>query len=487
LALDLRTFFPTTNQAYLWASIRTEELASWSIKINWGELDYGNPDVQMQMIKQFEGVVATPYVAEVDTIQLWIADFAIWTTRHCDSDVARSQADIPECGMSQIFAPDNSTCSGTWKRNKYNLREKNFEDPSQSCQPYQGGICRPTSQMHPFDLAELGVAPDEDDVWCPVFEGWSDEKMGFCIQRWRMFTGGGGSLLLDEDHGSPASCDAEFLNDENITLPIKFSAGPSMFAINLNSHDITVDAIEQTGAICDKSQELHCWMTGIPYEYWGQYIGIFGLLTEISTCAVIVGFAVAVMVLFLMLHFEGYHSTGKNVTGALVGGFLIALTTVLSLVATVGLSVLVDVNLTGFSIISFVLSVGFSVEYSVHVVSRWLLADNDVKTSLDRVDYAVSFLMLPTFMSFVSSTIGVACLGFTEFEFTQVFFFRPLIIVMFVTYFYGCWWLPALLTLLDFEVLKLGKLANDIHLEETVDDAEVQVEKPASEKNEIEA
>jgi len=260
-----------------------------------------------------------------------------------------------------------------------------------------------------------------------------------------------------------------------------------MFAINLNSHDITVDAIEQTGAICDKSQELHCWMTGIPYEYWGQYIGIFGLLTEISTSAVIVGFAVAVMVLFLMLHFEGYHSTGKNVTGALVGGFLIALTTVLSLVATVGLSVLVDVNLTGFSIISFVLSVGFSVEYSVHVVSRWLLADNDAKTSLDRVDYAVSFLMLPTFMSFVSSTIGVACLGFTEFEFTQVFFFRPLIIVMFVTYFYGCWWLPALLTLLDFEVLKLGKLANDIHLEETVDDAEVQVEKPASEKNEIEA
>jgi hypothetical protein len=30
---------------------------------------------------------------------------------------------------------------------------------------------------------------------------------------------------------------------------------------------------------------------------------------------------------------------------------------------------------------------------------------------------------------------------------------------MFVTYFLGCWWLPALLTLLDFDAVKLGKPA----------------------------
>jgi hypothetical protein len=30
-----------------------------------------------------------------------------------------------------------------------------------------------------------------------------------------------------------------------------------------------------------------------------------------------------------------------------------------------------------------------------------------------------------------------------------------------VTYFYGCWWLPAFLTLLDFEFLKLGKVGMD--------------------------
>ena len=66
--------------------------------------------------------------------------------------------------------------------------------------------------------------------------------------------------------------------------------------------------------------------------------------------------------------------------------------------------------------------------------------------------------MLPTFMSWVSSTIGVVCLAFTDFEFNKVFFFRPLIIVMMVTYFIGCYFLPALLCYLDFDVCRLGKV-----------------------------
>jgi hypothetical protein len=33
------------------------------------------------------------------------------------------------------------------------------------------------------------------------------------------------------------------------------------------------------------------------------------------------------------------------------------------------------------------------------------------------------------------------------------------IIVMMTTYFYGCWWLPVMLTLLNFDVVKLGKPA----------------------------
>jgi hypothetical protein len=65
--------------------------------------------------------------------------------------------------------------------------------------------------------------------------------------------------------------------------------------------------------------------------------------------------------------------------------------------------------------------------------------------------------MLPTLMSFLSSVIGAICIGFTEFDFIRVYGFRPLMIVMFVTYFHGCWWLPVCLSYFNWDVLKLGK------------------------------
>jgi predicted RND superfamily exporter protein len=149
----------------------------------------------------------------------------------------------------------------------------------------------------------------------------------------------------------------------------------------------------------------------------------------------------------------------KIFLGSLVGALLIALTIIMSLVTVVGLSILANVSLTGFSNMSFVLSVGFAVEYSVHIVARWLRADMTITSSLDRVKQTMSFLMLPTFMSFVSSVIGVSCLAFTDFDFNTMFFFRPLIITMFVTYWFGCYFLPLILTYMEFDIVRLGKTA----------------------------
>lgn len=196
---------------------------------------------------------------------------------------------------------------------------------------------------------------------------------------------------------------------------------------------------------------------GIPYDYWTQYQGIFGVLTQLAGYATAIGFAVSFVFLYGKLMLEHRYSYSKILWGSVVGALLIALTMILSLVSVIGLSVLAGVSLTGFSNMAFVLSVGFAVEYSVHVVSRWLRAPNMHQSAMDRVDYTMSFLMLPTFMSFVSSTIGVVCLAFTEFEFNSVFFFTPLIITMMVTYFFGVWWLPTTLCYLDFDILKLGK------------------------------
>jgi len=197
-------------------------------------------------------------------------------------------------------------------------------------------------------------------------------------------------------------------------------------------------------------------MSATPFNYWEQYLSIENVLIEASAAAIGVGFCVAFIFLFGTLKHDGEHSNKKILAGSALGATLIAMTTLISLVAVVGISVLLEVNMTAFSGMSYLLSVGFAVEYSVHIVHRYIKAPLSLHSPVERVEYAMSFLTLPTFMAFVSSTIGVACLAFTEFEFNYKFFFLPLITVMLVTYFVGCWSLPVVLTVLDIDALKCG-------------------------------
>lgn len=462
VGLGLEDFFPEDNQASRWAHLRTEQLASWSITMNWGALSYTNPQTQMKMIRQFEAVVATPHVSEVQTKQLWIADFNMWTSRHCTDNFFRDDPVVYECGMDMVYDEEtNSTCKGTWTKNTMGLRLKTFvEFP---CQPSELGVCRPTSQMHLFDLQELAQkglynpATDAEASWCPVFEGWSESKLKFCVEKWRFHTGGGGNLLVEDDTATEnPNCTGDYYKDDSIVSPIPVSTGPTMFGIHLFSHDDTIDLIEDTRAICDEDKETHCWMSGIPYDYWEQYTYVVDILYELVGVSVAVGFGVASLFLFIKLKLEHEHSTRDIIAGSLAGGLLIALTCVWSVVTVVGLSSASGVNLTAFSDMSYVLSIGFAVEYSVHIIHRFITAPMHLSTAHSRVEYAMTMLFLPTFMSFVSSTIGVACLAFTEFEFNYTFFFKPLIIVMVTTYFYGCYALPVLLSKLNCGFLKLG-------------------------------
>jgi len=464
VGLGLEDFFPKDNQAHTWATVRTKELASWPIKINWGELDYTDPDTQMQMIQQFEDIVESPHVSHTDTDFLWLADFQIWGSTHCTANFDRDDAEIKECGADQMFQGDeNDLCTVDWVVNKYDLKVKRNKDPKDEvCYPFDEGICRSSSMMHSKDLDILNITEEDDRSWCPVIPQWSDEKLQYCLGRWRYFTGGSGGLILEDDATPNDECAGEEYRDATVVVPIKYSEGPGLFSYGLTSHSETVDLIDETREICDEHATLHCWMTGIPYDYWEQYLYVDEILVFIAGVSVAVGFGVAAIFLFSQLKYEqrrdqNSHSTGKILVGSLAGAFLIAMTCVLTLIPVIGLSVLSNVNFTAFSNMSFVLSVGFAVEYSVHVVHRFLEAPLQIKNSKNRVEHTMSFLILPLTLSFISSTIGVVCLAFTEFEFNRTFFFRPLIIVMFTTYYYGCLFLPVLLSSFNWGFMNLGK------------------------------
>lgn len=459
IGLGLEDFFPKQKPGSKWARFRADEAASWPVEMYWGKTDWGQPDNQMELIKTFEDVIATPHMAHVDTEQLWMAKFLIWTSKHCKSNFDRLQFEDWSCGADQYFEPEKSYCTGEWAVNKFNLKEKAIVDLyDDTCITDHGGICRRGAEMFTEDIKHLNLdfEASKNVSFCPVVKGWSDKKWAFCLRQWRNKTDSDdGGLRVVHGTATPKGC-GEYHKDEEVIYPIPFSKGPLMFAYDLNTHDLTLEMIKQARAKCDSVNSIHCWMGGIPFDYWSQYEGIFELLITLSGYATLAGFTIAVIFLVGTFVYEQQHPPGAIIAGSIGGAALIAVSMVLTLICVVGFSCLASVNLTGFSNMSYVLSVGFAVEYSVHIVSRFMRADMTHVTALERAEFTMSFLVLPTFMSFVSSSIGVVCLAFTEFEFNLLFFFRPLIIVMMITYWFGCWFLPTLLCYMDFDILKLG-------------------------------
>jgi len=80
--------------------------------------------------------------------------------------------------------------------------------------------------------------------------------------------------------------------------------------------------------------------TGIPYNYWSQYLSSGSVLLQIGGASVGVGFAVALFSLFAKISIEGTHDVVNVAVGSLVGALLISGVTLCSLVTTVGLSTL---------------------------------------------------------------------------------------------------------------------------------------------------
>lgn len=262
VGLGLEDFIPEDNQANRWATVSSTELAAWPIQVNWGPIDYANPETQMRMLQQFEDVVASTHVAEIDTKMVWMANLLVWSSRHCTSNFGRDNLGVLECGHDQVFE-DGSTCSGSWVQNTYNLREKIFADGNSAvCSAFEGGICRPTSQMHPSDIAELGIDEDAAGSWCPVIENWSDEKLSFCLRQWRRFGGGGGGLVLLNETGTSTGCAGEYYSDESVQVPIPISSSPTMYAYDLVTHETTIEMLQETRALCDDDGEVRCFLSG---------------------------------------------------------------------------------------------------------------------------------------------------------------------------------------------------------------------------------
>jgi len=150
--------------------------------------------------------------------------------------------------------------------------------------------------------------------------------------------------------------------------------------------------------------------------------------------------------MFLELSFD------KNVEGtrcslvraSLTCGLTIAIFCITSVFMTAGISAFFDIYLSGFSAMSYVLAVGFSVEYTVHLVHRFIACGET--GPMKRAECAVEQLFKPVTYAMLASFLGVIVMGTSDILFVRTYFFAPLVIVMLVTFHLGMFVLPALLS-----------------------------------------
>jgi len=421
VGLNLVDFFPDDHQAGRYSELRQIYFPSWPIAISWGQMAYEDPNIQLRMARQLEDVLTVPTVAAegVQTSTLWTAALALWAVP-------------PEYGLSACMPSDSFTrgrcgpvvdqkCTATWVANTYNLRLAS-----------QGGIC--------YLASDLGLvsSTSSDGSYCPVLSGLTQREYADCVASWKK------SSLQYNVIGPSLPMEAD---GETFKVPIQYSEFTSLFGINLYETDDYVDMIEDTRRYVDDDSSMWAWMSGIPYNYWEQYLTVVDTLLWIGITTVLAGWAIGMVFLFLELTFQSRGTLLARAIVSLTGSFLISLMSLLSLGVVVAFCAWNNVRMSGFTAMSCVLSIGFSVEYSVHVVHRYLEAPKGGSTA-ERVDHAMQWLFHPVSLAFLTTLVSVLMLSFSDLYFVRTYFFKPLLVATCASFFFGGIFMPVVLQLL---------------------------------------
>jgi len=392
VGLDLHDFFPAGTPAGKFAKDRNTYFPVWPVTLNWGQLDYTNPNVQLQMAYQWERVLSSKHIAgkDLETRLVWTAALAEW-------------------GMNQ----KDATCRSVLKENTLGLKLKS-----------EGGFCLPHGA----------------GSRCPVLEGLSETLFAQCIAKWKsashQYAAIAPEILFNADGQTPK-------------LPIRFSSASAsvLFAHDLRSTSDYTSMIEETRKYVDGDSSLHSWMSGVPFDYWEQYLTVVEVALTIGGLSILAGFLISLAFIFTVLTISQRGTPLKRLCSSALGALLIAIASAASLLTVVGFCGLAKIQLSGFTAMSCVMSTGLAVEYSVHVTHRFLEAPPG--TAVARVHHAMEWLFAPTAMAFLTSAVSVLMMAFSEFRFVRLYFFAPLACAVLTSYFFGAFALPCFLGCLD--------------------------------------
>mmetsp|Transcript_77815 Transcript_77815/g.220541 ORF Transcript_77815/g.220541 Transcript_77815/m.220541 type:complete len:1225 (+) Transcript_77815:141-3815(+) len=432
----LKEFFQPGTVEHEFMEMQEEYFdVSWPLAVNFGALEYTNPEVQMHMIDIYEKVIATPYASKVDTDSLWTASLALWGTVDC-MDVGLGM----KCGMDY-------GCNSEWVVNTRGLKLNTAEIP---------GVCKLGADIAIFPGETSPYDPAVE--YCPVFRGWSEEKMARCIGIWSTRgLSGKGSVTL----GAPLNLSAEYENTPEVPIKRTVADGSGLlFNVGIVGNQGYVDAIEATRKFCDEddSDGMRCWLQGVAYDFWEQYIDLHETAGLVAACAGGAGFVISFLFLVFSFFWDSTLKAGicGKICAALFGAFVIVLICTMSIITVFGISTLAGSAFTVLLLTSVLTAIGFSVEFAVHIVHRFLTAPQDRESPIERVNYAMELLSLPMGCGCAASLVGLLCMLSSESNLVREVFFLPLILVQVVTFFFGTLFLPVVLTCVPCSCLRIG-------------------------------
>jgi hypothetical protein len=446
----LKDFFQPGTAEYEYMVIQEDYFdISWPLEVNFGALEYTNPEVQMHMIDIYESVIATPYSTKVDTKSLWSASLALWGTPDC-----------MDVGMGEKCGKDFG-CEAEWVENTRGLK-LDTADPTLGA-----GVCKLGADIKKEYLATTPVY-NATTEYCPVFSTWDDEKLAYCIGRWSTR----GQAVTVYAVGASLNTSAPY--DWTPTFPLKRTSANGnsmMYNVGISGNQGYIDAIETTRKLCDEDDTngMRCWLQGVAYDFWAQYVDLKETSAFVAALAGAAGFVISFI--FLAVSFLCDRSLSAGICGkisaALFASFIILLLCAMSIVTVFGITTLAGSSFTVLLLTSVLTAIGFSVEFAVHIMHRFLTAPQSYEKSIDRVNYAMDLLSLPMGCGFSASVVGLMCMLATDSNLVREVFFLPLILVQVVTFIFGTLFLPSVLAFIPCSCLQIGPIDGEKPVAET--------------------
>ncbi|EOD39133.1 hypothetical protein EMIHUDRAFT_460413 [Emiliania huxleyi CCMP1516] len=480
LGLELNDFARSDTWVEVYFVDRSEHFPLWPISMNFGALEYENPLSQLGMLRTWENVAALPEVSASPRSGLvWTASMAAWAHPAIGC--------VPPANALYTCGPEvDPNCTATFYPNVYGLKTRAdggvcadfarepalaewdgdlyamfaFAHTNMSpvlCAIVDGfGVsCSPSNPASMSDAAAslAGYKPSGHTAFCPVLDV-APATFDTCASLWLQHDPNYALLGPEIKQASPGAFEA----------PVLFSqvGGSQTNAVHLYTTEDYLTLIRNTRGLCDDSGAiqpvraagvydvsvgpLHCFMSGVPYDYWEQYLTIETFLLTTILYASLAAVAVACAFLACELLSLGWAATDA-LQGAVVGAILIAAAIAASVVSVVGLLGWVGVPLSGISAMSSLCAVGFATEFAVHITHAFLASGASAAAA--RAEAAMRSLFVPMLLAFLSSLLGILLLLATTFGFVLNYVFKPMICCLALTYFYGCVTLPLLLQALN--------------------------------------